>query len=184
MNVLAIIGSPRKNGNTAAIVNAVCRGAVAVGHEVEIINVNDLTIHDCVGCNACKTGKIEYCVLNDDMQKLYPKIVTADCLVVGTPVYVGQMTGKMKNFFDRWYAFLDENHQLRHFPGEKYITVTSSGGPAEAFQSLTDYFNYWLGDFFQMKLVKNIVAGTLQAVDDINKQPEILQLAEKTGREL
>lgn len=184
MKVLAIIGSPRKTGNTTALVNAVCKGAAAAGHETEVINITDLNIHDCTACCACKTGKVEYCALNDDMQQLYAKIVAADCLVIGTPVYMGQMTGHLKNFFDRWYAFMDSNYQIYHVSGKKYITVTASGAPAEIFQSLTDYLNHWLASFFKMQLVHNIVAGGLGPEDAINSQPELLALAESTGQAL
>lgn len=184
MKVLAFIGSPRENGNTAAMVKAVCQGTALAGHETEVVTITNLTIHDCSACGACKTGKIEYCTINDDMQKLYPKIIEADCLVIGTPVYMGQITGQMKNFFDRWYPFMDQNYQIFHLPGKKYITVTASGAPAEVFRSVTDYLNYWLGTFFKMKLVQNIVGGGLGAPDAINSQTELLALAENTGRAL
>lgn len=184
MKVVGFIGSPRENGNTAAMVNAVCKGAAAAGHEIEVINLTSLTIHDCTACCACKTGNIQYCAVNDDMQKLYPKIVEADCLVIGTPVYMGQMSGQMKNFFDRWYIFMDANYQIHHLPGKKYITITASAAPAETFQCLTAYFNHWLGTFFKMEFIKNIVAGGLRPADAINNQPELLAEAESTGRAL
>lgn len=184
MKVLGIIGSPRKNGNTAALVNAVCKGAAAAGHETEVINLTSLNIHDCTACCACKAGKVEHCAINDDMQQLYTAIIKADCLILGTPVYMGQMTGQMKNFFDRWYTFLDENHQIHHVPGKKYITVTVSHAPAEAFRSLSDYFNQWLKDFFKMQRVENIVAGGLGPADAINSRPELLAMAENVGRTL
>ena len=183
MKVLAIIGSPREHGNTTALVNAVIRGAESAGHEVEIVNLTNLSISDCVACCKCKISK-DRCSIHDDMQNLYPKIEEADCLVIGTPVYMGQMTGKMKSFFDRWYTFMDADYQIHDIPGKKYITITCSGAPAEVFQSLTDYFNHWLGSFFKMELVKNIVAGGLGAPAAINAQPELIRMAETTGRSL
>ena len=183
MKVVAFLGSPR-NGNTAAMLTAVCKGAASAGHETELINLTNLKIADCTACCACKNGKVEYCAIQDDMQALYRKIVEADCLVFGTPIYMGQMSGQMKNFFDRWYPFLDANYQIHHLPGKKYITVTASGAPAEAFQSVSDYFNYWLGSFFKMELVQNIVGGQLGPADAINNQPELLTAAENAGRAL
>lgn len=185
MKVLALIGSPRKNGNTSSMVDAVCKGAKAAGHEIEIINITDLNIHGCTACCACKTGSNErHCSIQDDMQQLYPKIQQADCLVIGTPVYMGQMSGYMKNFFDRWYTFMDANYNIHHLPGKKYITVTASGAPAEVFRSLTDYLNHWLGEFFKMQLVKNIVGGSLGPADAINSQQELLAEAEAAGLSL
>ncbi len=184
MKVLGVIGSPRESGNTAAMVTAVCKGAAAAGHETEVINLTNLNIGDCTACCACKAGKTEFCAIKDDMQQLYPKILESDCFVIGTPVYMGQMSGQMKNFFDRWYTFIDANYQIHHLPGKKYITATASGAPAEAFQSLTDYLNYWLEGFFKMERVQNIVGGGLGPADAINSQPELLAMAEKTGRSL
>lgn len=184
MKVLGFIGSPRENGNTTAMVTAVCKGAAAAGHTTEIVNLTRLNIRDCTACCACKTGKVEFCAIKDDMQKIYPKILAADCLILGTPVYMGQMTGQMKNFFDRWSTFMDEDYQIHHLPGKKYITVTASAAPAEAFQSLTDYLNHWLGSFFKLERVHNIVGGELGPADAINSQPELLTLAEDIGRSL
>ncbi|MBC8015728.1 MAG: flavodoxin family protein [Sporomusaceae bacterium] len=184
MKVLGIVGSPRKNGNTAAMVNAVCKGATTAGHTTKVINLTSLNIQDCIACGACKAGKVEYCSINDDMQQLYKLIIKADCLIIGTPVYMGQMTGQMKNFFDRWYTFMDAHYQIHHVPGKKFITVTASGAPAEVFRSVSDYLNHWLGGFFKMQLITNIVGGGLGTEDAINGQPELLAIAESTGRAL
>ncbi|MCP6652028.1 flavodoxin family protein, partial [Klebsiella pneumoniae] len=82
MKVLAFLGSPR-NGNTTAMVNAVCKGAAGAGHETEIINLASLKISDCTACCACKSDKFTCCAIKDDMQELYTKIIEADCLVFG-----------------------------------------------------------------------------------------------------
>ncbi len=184
MKVLAIIGSPRKNGNTAAMVNTLCKGAATAEHETEVIYLTDLNIHDCIACDQCKTGKIEFCAINDDMQQLYKAIINADCIVFGTPVYMGQMTGQMKNFLDRWYTFVDENFTIHHVAGKKYITVTSSGAPAEIFGSLSEYFNHWLGNFFKMEAVENIMAGDLGPAGAIHGRPDLLIMAETIGHSL
>lgn len=184
MKILAVVGSPRLNGNTASLVNAVCKGAAEAGHAVETVNVTQLSIHDCIACCKCKASPSGYCAINDDMQQLYPKIQAADCLIIGTPVFMGQLSGQLKLFFDRWYTFMDANYQIQHLPGKKYVTVTVSAAPAEAFQSLTDYLNYWLGDFFNMTGLGNIVAGGLLPADAIQSQPELLEKAENIGRNL
>lgn len=184
MKILAVIGSPRENGNTASLVNAVCKGAAEAGHEVETVNITRLSIHGCIACGQCKTVATGFCSINDDMQQLYPKVIAADCLIFGTPVFMGQVSGQLKQFFDRCYAFMDANYQIHYLPGKKYVTVTASGAPAEAFQSLTDYLNYWFGNFFNMTCLGNIVAGGLGPVGAIQSQPELLLKAEDIGRGL
>lgn len=181
MKVLAIIGSPRKNGNTAAMVNAVCKGATLAGHETKIIYLIDQSIQGCIACDACKTGSVKYCAINDDMQQLYRSIIEADCLVIGSPIYMGQITGLMKNFFDRLYAFTDAKNQVNYVPGKKYITVTASFETAEAYRPVSEYLNKWLGEHAQMQLVKNIVGGSLGSANAINDQPDLLAEAEKAG---
>lgn len=184
MKVLAIIGSPRKNGNTSAIVHAVCKGAALAGHTTEVFYLTDLNIHGCIACGTCKTQNIKYCAINDDMQKLYKSIIAADCLVLGSPIYMGQITGQMKTFFDRLYAFMDINNEVHHMPGKKYITITVSGAPAETFHSVSDYLNKWLGEFSKMHLIKNIIAGSLVDANAIKSQPSLLVAAENIGRSL
>ncbi|HWR39901.1 MAG TPA: flavodoxin family protein [Patescibacteria group bacterium] len=184
MKILAIIGSPRETGNTSRLVGALMQGAEAVGHQVEIINITRMGIGGCVACGACKTGKVEYCAVNDAMQELYPKLIAADCLVLASPVYMGQVTGQLKNFLDRWYAFLEADYNIKHLPGKKYVTVTVSGAPAEAFASLTAYLDHWFGTFFKMQRLGGLIAGNLLGPEDIAGQPELLAEAEALGRSL
>jgi multimeric flavodoxin WrbA len=100
VKVLAIVGSPRKQ-NTYKLVEAVA-DAVAKNKNVttEIIQLSDFNIQHCAGCGEfCeKTGK---CKIEDDMQKLYPKLKDADVLIIGTPTYYWNVTGVMKDFIDR-----------------------------------------------------------------------------------
>jgi len=98
--VLAIVGSPRKE-NTYKLVEAVVEAiAKKKSVETELVHLADIEIRHCSGCSDfCeKTGK---CNIQDDMQKLYPKLKEADVLVIGTPTYYWNVTGLVKNFIDR-----------------------------------------------------------------------------------
>ncbi|MHB0859141.1 MAG: flavodoxin family protein [Anaerolineae bacterium] len=102
MKVLAFHGSPRVGGNTESMVAEVLRGAREAGAEVEMIALNKLDISPCQACEACKkTGR---CRIQDDMQPLYDKILEADALVLGTPIYFWGPSAQLKRFIDRWYA--------------------------------------------------------------------------------
>ena len=72
MKILVLNGSPRPNGNTAAMVSAFVTGAVASGHKVSVVNVCQKNIHGCLGCEYCHTKGNGSCIQNDDMQKVYP----------------------------------------------------------------------------------------------------------------
>lgn len=102
--VLGIVGSPRRNGNTHVLVSRILQGARAAGAKTETIFLADLDIGECDGCCACWKGKHE-CVKDDDMSALYPKIIEADALVLGTPVYWFGPTAILKGFIDRLFLF-------------------------------------------------------------------------------
>ena len=109
MKVLAVVGSPRKGGNTDVLIDQLISGAAGAGAEVEKIYLNDLKITPCQACYACK--KKPGCVIQDDMQKLYPKVLAADAILFGTPVYWWTVSAQMKLFLDRWFALMDADYQ-------------------------------------------------------------------------
>ena len=186
MKIMAFIGSPRKNGNTAKLVKAICQGAQENGHEVEIIHLAELDNKGCIGCNVCQLKKVTTCSIKDTLTALLPKIANTDCLILGTPVYTMQVSGLTKHFLDRLYPFIEHGEQeliIKHLPGKKYITVTCSGAPAAVFMNVTEYLNQLFG-FYKMQNAGNIAAGELTERDDILKQPELLQQAQGLGKSL
>ncbi len=183
MKIMAFVGSPRKNGNTAKIVHAVCKGAQASGHAVEIYNLTEMDNRGCSACDACQVGKVDFCSIDDKLTTLLPQIATADYLIVGTPIYMLQVSGATKNFLDRLRPFLKRDLTAKHLPGKKYITVTCSGAPAAAFSNVTDYLNQFFA-YFGMENTGNIVVGDLQDQDDIKRRFKILEEAAAIGSKL
>lgn len=183
MKVMAFVGSPRRDGNTNKLVNAICKGAEESGHEVYIYNLSEMNIKDCVACDACQLGKVDFCINDDKLTELLPEIAKADCLIVGTPIYMLHVSGVTKNFLDRLRPFLKPDLTARYLPGKKYITVTCSGAPAESFSNVTEYFNEFFS-YFSMENAGNIIVGDLSKRDDIMRQPKILIKAEDMGKKL
>ncbi len=105
MKVIAINGSPRKNWNTATLLNKALEGAAAQGADTELIHLYDLTYKGCTSCFACKMidGKQQgRCAMNDDLTPILRKIEDeADAIVLGSPIYFGAMTGEMRSFLER-----------------------------------------------------------------------------------
>ncbi len=119
MKVMAFVGSARKDGNTSKIVDAICSGIKKNGHEVETYNLAELDNKGCRACGLCQANKVEYCSINDKMTELLPKIADADCIIVGTPVYMVHVSGYTKNFLDRLFTFfVESNHTTRLLPGK------------------------------------------------------------------
>lgn len=131
--VVAFMGSPRKNGNTATLVKEVIRGAQDAGSETTIFNLYDMNIKPCQGCFVCrKTG---HCVMQDDFQNMFKHIIDADVVVFGSPVYIWQVTAQMKMLWDRLCGLLDENFKPR-YAAKSLVMVYSQGNPnAQAFQT-------------------------------------------------
>ena len=107
--VLAIVGSSRKGGNTDILTEQVLFGVKKQGIITEKIYLSDFSIKDCIGCEGCK--KTFSCIIQDDMQKIYPLIDKAEALILASPTYFYNVTGLMKFFLDRLYCYdlFDEN---------------------------------------------------------------------------
>lgn len=99
MKVLVISASPRIGGNSDALCDQFIDGARESGHETEKINITNKKIKPCFGCYACRNTSI--CVQKDDMAKILEKLVSADIIVLATPVYFYSMNAQMKMFIDR-----------------------------------------------------------------------------------
>ena len=106
MKVIAICGSHRK-GNTEWMLNKLLERVKENGVAVEMILLRKANVKMCLGCLACEGGggnRPGICKIKDDMNAIYPKLVGADCLVFGTPVYFDLLSGLLKNFMDRTCA--------------------------------------------------------------------------------
>jgi len=106
MKALGISGSPRA-GNTEWMVKTVLGAINRAGIETELLLIRKLDIRLCTGCLTCEAGGKDrkgICKLPDDMNAIYPKILAADGLLLGTPAYFELLSGMLKNFIDRTCA--------------------------------------------------------------------------------
>lgn len=100
MRILAINGSPRKGKNTAQMLSAALQEAEVLGAQTELIEISDFKIEYCQGCNKCL--RQEACsISNDDTSLLLEKMRNADGILLGSPVYFGNVTGQLKTLIDR-----------------------------------------------------------------------------------
>lgn len=107
---IGINGSPRKNKNSAIMLEHALQGAAAKGAETELINLVDLNFSGCKSCFACKllNGKsFGRCALRDDLTDVLDKILNADAVIIATPIYFGDVPGMVRNLFERiWFPAL------------------------------------------------------------------------------
>jgi multimeric flavodoxin WrbA len=100
MKIIAINGSHRKGKNTATLLNALLEEATAGGATTELLELTDYNIKHCLSCNKC-LGRPQCSITDDDMAAIGDKLLAADGIVLGSPVYWGNVTALMKNFMDR-----------------------------------------------------------------------------------
>lgn len=104
MKVIAVNGSPRKTWNTATLLQKALDGSKSVGSDTELIHLYDLNFKGCISCFACKRkdGKfIGRCAMQDGLTSLLDKIGDCDVLLLGSPIYFGNVTGEMRSFLER-----------------------------------------------------------------------------------
>jgi len=179
--ILAVMGSPRRNGNTHILVSKIVEGARANGAVVDELFLGELNISECDGCYACWKGR--QCSKNDDMRAIYPVIVQSDVIVFGTPVYWYGPTALMKAFIDRFVYFnCPENRQkikglsaALAVPFEEE-NLETAGGVVEFFQKSLAYL--------EIKLLGQILVPGVGEKGAIRRKSQSLQQAYDLGLKL
>jgi len=138
MRIVGLIGSPREGSNTGILVKEALKGAMDVGAETKVFNLSKMDIAPCRACQYCK-GSGGECAIDDDMQGIYNEIREADAFILGSPVYMWQMSAQAKLFTDRLYAFYMTGFEEKY--GKKNMALMfSQGNPDE--NMFSEYFNY------------------------------------------
>ena len=97
--IVILVGSMRKNGNTARLAQSFAEGA-SKNNNVEIVSVADYNVNPCIGCNSCFTREGNQCFQGDDMVQIYDKLRNADIVVIASPVYFYGISAQLPNLFD------------------------------------------------------------------------------------
>lgn len=143
MKVIAINGSPRKQGNTYHALKLVAAKLEKEGIEVEILHIGNKVIRGCTACNQCAKNQDEQCIFKDDIiNESVQKIKKADGILLGSPVHYAAMGGTMKAFLDRTFYVAGVNGSLfRHKVGASVVAVRRSGG-LPTFEQLNNFLLY------------------------------------------
>lgn len=136
MKILGLSCSPRKQGNTVTLLEEALKGAQQEGAEAELYSVSGKNIEPCDGCWSCtKTGE---CHVKDDMQGLYDKLLEADGIIFGTPIYFHGMASQTKTIIDRTIALGQPGRSLANKVGG-VVAVCGSLGLVSAVKDLYFY---------------------------------------------
>ena len=188
MKVVGFIGSPRKSGNTTALVGEILRGAHDNGAETIAYNINQLNIRGCQACYKCQT-KDGRCIQKDAMANIYDEIYKADAIVIGTPVYMAQVTSQTKTLIDRFFALLysapESAGSFKTKLGrKKTVTVFTQGQPDPTVFS--DCFNLTEGilSFIGFDIKKRIIASGARDQTYAKENVELMKDAYAAGVDL
>ncbi|MGB5990941.1 MAG: flavodoxin family protein [Desulfobacterales bacterium] len=141
-----------------------------------------MNISLCLGCFSCReTGT---CVTNDDMQLLHEEIQTSDAIIIGSPVYMWQVSGQTKLFMDRLVPFIKPDFTTRLKGKKSVFMVFTQGNPDE--KLFKPYFEYLesLFSFLHYDVKGTIVAAGTRDQNDILQQTDLLEKAREIGKNL
>lgn len=154
MKVTTLLGSPKKKGNTATILNIVEAELESMGHEVERVYLSNKSIKGCLGCYKCQeSGDTIDCVQQDDANAILETMAQSDAILMASPVYFWDISAQLKRLVDRSFAlatnYATPNHAslLKDIPMS--LLLTGEDGYEEnksAFIAMDKFFDYLLAD--------------------------------------
>ena len=184
--IIGLLGSPLTEGNTAQLLDRALKGAEDAGCEVEKIVVVNLDFQACQEMMFCKEH--ETCILDDDMQAMYPKLREMDGLIVATPVMTMGIPGKLKSFIDRFQVFFMAKY-VRKKPlisKEKkkerkglFICISGMNIP-EVFVGAKLTVRAFF-DIIDCQYSDELLISDMDTIKNIQAQPALLEAAYKKG---
>ena len=173
MKTIFINASPRKTWNTAQLLKSAQKGAQDAGAETEYIDLYDLNFTGCRSCLACKRADAERCKCywKDDLSPLIDKILKADALIIGTPIYMGEPTSHFRALYERLgFCVLSYDEGVSYYKGKLNIGIIYTMNASKEFFEANMKKNmknteFFLGAFFGGQVRTYAACDTLQVTD-------------------
>jgi multimeric flavodoxin WrbA len=175
MKILGISCSPRKNGNTVVLLEQALQGARQDGAETELYSVAGKTIEPCNACEGCR--KTAECTIKDDMQELYPKLLQADGIIFGVPVYFYSINAQAKAVIDRTYCFNNDAKSMAN----KVVGAVVTAGSLGLVSALKDLYFYFI---VKQMLPANFVAAYSHGEGGVRNRKQGMKAAFEMGRQI
>lgn len=167
--IIVLNGSPRKNGNTSALVKAFRDGAESAGHTVTEFWLGGMKINGCRGCCAGGKNPESPCVQKDDMEQIYPAYKEADVVVLASPLYYWTISGQLKCAFDRLFAVAECDPNYTNPRKESALLMAAEGN---GFEETVYWYDRLMGHIGWKDWGK-VLCGGVMAVGDIEGKPEL-----------
>lgn len=179
MKVVGFNGSPRKDGNTTSLIRKVFHELESEGIETELIQLSHKNIHGCVACYQCMERKDEQCAVNDDDANEYiEKIVHAQGVVLGSPVYFMDVTPEMKAFIDRVGFVSRSNGGMFRNKVGCLLAAARRTGAVHTLDTMSHFF------LSMDIIIVGRAIGIGLAPGDVDKDEEGMQLAQLLGKRM
>lgn len=170
--IVILNGSPRRQGNTAALVKAFTEGAEQAGHTVTTFLLDSMEIHGCKGCFGGHSSQTCPCVQKDDMAAIYPAVKTCDVVVLASPLYYWNLSGQLRTAMDRLFALEEGDGNLLRGHGRQAALLMAAEG--HGFADALTYYNH-LVEHLQWQDLGHVLAGGNCNVGDVNGKAEVQQ---------
>jgi multimeric flavodoxin WrbA len=187
MKVLGIYGSPRKSGNTDILLDEALKGAASERAEVTSIRCCELNLAGCVECGGC--DNVGECVVDDDMQLVYPKLLESEIIILASPVFFYGVTSQVKAVIDRCQAMwcrrmLDKTPERRraYDGGCGYLISVGATKGGNLFEGVKLTAKYFF-DALDMSYEGGLLIKSVEGKGDILKHPDFLKQAYNVGVE-
>lgn len=179
MKVVGFNGSPRRDGNTAILIRNVFSELEKQGIETDLIQLADKTIHGCIACYKCLENKDKRCAVNNDAANDYiKKMLSADGIILGSPVYYNDVTPEMKALIDRTgYVAKSNNRMFRYKVGASLVALRRTGA-THALDTMEHFF--LIGEM----IIVGRALGFGSEKGDVEKDQEGIELAHSLGQRM
>jgi multimeric flavodoxin WrbA len=178
-HVVAVLGSPRRKGNCAAVIAAAQAELEARGAEVEVIHLSAHDIRYCSGHDDC--AERESCPAKDDAAELLEKVFVADAVILASPVYADDVTGQMKVFIDRGCHPYGRGRRLTG-RAVGLITVADSTGLDDTLATFKRALVYFCKDREPVPIFE--AKGYATVLGDAVKNEELMESGRRLGRDM
>ena len=168
--IVILNGSPRRNGNTSALVKAFTQGAESAGNTVTEFFLDSMEIHGCRGCFGGHSSQECPCVQKDDMSQIYPAVKESDVVVLATPLYYWNISGQIRTAIDRLFALEEGDGNLLR--GHERASALLMAAEGNGFDDVLLYYNH-LVEHLRWKNLGHVLAGGNGDIGDIEGKPEI-----------
>jgi multimeric flavodoxin WrbA len=183
--VVIVKGSPRKNGNSAILADQVAAGAESAGAQVDVFYLHGMDLQPCDACESCRASSEDECIIDDDMQAIYPKLREADSLVIASPIYWFTVSAQTKIFLDRCYALGGGDPSEYALKGKQIGILLAYGdtdpftsGAINALRMVQDAYNYIGAEIVGM------VYASAEAAGEIRNNEKVMVEAKELGRRI